>query len=226
MAEAAAAEDDAGKAQHWQERANLLTPVAKAFSTDTGTDVASLAVQIHGGMGYIEETGVAQHLRDARIAQIYEGTNGIQAIDLVVRKLPQSGGRHVLDYIGELKAIADEARQSNRIDFGRMGERLDASLEDLQAATEHLQGLLSEGRNEQALAGATAYLRLFGLAAGGCYLAKAALASSGDSPAATARVLTARAFAERTCPDSAGLRAAIVDGADAITGAGAEILAG
>src|SRR5262245_29783800 len=74
------------------ERASLLTPVAKAFSTDIGSEVASLGVQVHGGMGYIEETGAAQHYRDARIAAIYEGTNGIQAIDLVTRKLPLAGG--------------------------------------------------------------------------------------------------------------------------------------
>src|SRR5205085_2693289 len=86
-----------------QERASLLTPVAKAFATDIGTEVASLGVQVHGGMGYIEETGAAQHYRDARIAPIYEGTNGIQAIDLVTRKLPLSGGATVKAYIGEIK---------------------------------------------------------------------------------------------------------------------------
>ncbi|HSM43001.1 MAG TPA: acyl-CoA dehydrogenase [Afifellaceae bacterium] len=214
------------KAKHWQERANLLTPVAKAFSTDSGTEVASLGVQIHGGMGYIEETGAARHLRNARIAQIYEGTNGIQAIDLVTRKLPQSGGRHVLDYIEELRAIAEEVRQSNRIDFGRTGERLAAALDDLEAATTHLQTLLSEGRIEQVLAGATPYLRLFGLAAGGCYLARGALASGGDSPASSLRALTARAFAERNCPDTAGLRATVADGASAVTAADADLLAG
>jgi alkylation response protein AidB-like acyl-CoA dehydrogenase len=222
MAEAS----DGDTARHWQERANLLTPVAKAFSTDTGTEVASLGIQIHGGMGYIEETGAAQHLRDARIAQIYEGTNGIQAIDLVTRKLPQSGGRHVHDYIGELKGIAEEARQWNRIDFGRMGERLAIALEDLQASTEHLQTALAEGRMEQALAGATSYLRLFGLAAGGCYLAKAALASTDDSTAAALRILTARAFAERACPETAGLRASVTDGADAVLAADTRLLAG
>jgi hypothetical protein len=85
--------------------------------------------------------------------------------------------------------------------------------------------LLSEGRTEQALAGATAYLRLFGLAAGGCYLARAALASTGDSPAEAARVLTARAFAERTCPETAGLRVAVTDGADAVVTGNTDLLA-
>ena len=101
------------RAAFWQERANLLTPVAKAFSTDAGVDVASLGVQVHGGMGFIEETGAAALLRDARIAPIYEGTNGIQAIDLVTRKLPQSGGDHVRGYIGELRLSIGELRESN-----------------------------------------------------------------------------------------------------------------
>ena len=87
------------RARRAHERASLLTPVAKAFSTDIGIEVASLGVQVHGGMGYIEETGAAQHFRDARIAAIYEGTNGIQAIDLVTRKVPLDGGNTVAAYI-------------------------------------------------------------------------------------------------------------------------------
>ena len=86
-------EADPARGRRRNERASLLTPVAKAFSTDIGVEVASLGVQVHGGMGFIEETGAAQHLRDARIAPIYEGTNGIQAIDLVTRKLPLVGRR-------------------------------------------------------------------------------------------------------------------------------------
>ena len=104
---------------HWQERANLLTPVAKAFSTDIGVEVASLGIQVHGGMGFIEETGAAALYRDARIAPIYEGTNGIQAIDLVTRKLPQSGGEHVHGYIAELAETRRGAPHSNLDGFGR-----------------------------------------------------------------------------------------------------------
>ena len=91
------------RARPRDQRASLLTPVAKAFSTDIGTEVASLGVQVHGGMGFIEETGAAQHYRDARIAQIYEGTNGIQAIDLVTRKMPMMGGAVVRGYLDELR---------------------------------------------------------------------------------------------------------------------------
>ena len=99
--------------QDAHERASLLTPVAKAFSTDIGIEVASLGVQVHGGMGYIEETGAAQHYRDARIAAIYEGTNGIQALDLVARKVPLEGGKTVALYIEELRRTVKSVRSSN-----------------------------------------------------------------------------------------------------------------
>src|SRR5690606_22012140 len=122
--------DDAAR-RHWQERANLLTPVAKAFSTDIGVEVASLGIQVHGGMGYIEETGAAALYRDARIAPIYEGTNGIQAIDLVMRKLPLEEGEHVHTYIDELVAIAGSVRTSNLSGFGTTADLLDRALEDL-----------------------------------------------------------------------------------------------
>ena len=100
--------DDAAR-KAGDQRASLLTPIAKAFSTDIGTEVASLGVQVHGGMGFIEETGAAQHYRDARIAQIYEGTNGIQAIDLVTRKIPMMGGAVMRGYLDELRAHRRES---------------------------------------------------------------------------------------------------------------------
>src|SRR5205085_10504359 len=105
------------------QRASLLTPVAKAFSTDIGVEVASLGVQVHGGMGYIEETGAAQHLRDSRIAPIYEGTNGIQAIDLVTRKLPLAGGAIVQSYLGEIRRTVDAVNADNDPAFGWTGTR-------------------------------------------------------------------------------------------------------
>ena len=116
-------------------RVALLTPIAKAFSTDIGCEVASIGVQVHGGMGFIEETGAAQIYRDARILPIYEGTNGIQAIDLVARKLPLEGGKVVAGYIGELQKTVEEVRASNRPEFGRMGERLAEAVAALAEAT-------------------------------------------------------------------------------------------
>src|SRR5882724_9982161 len=109
-------------------------------------------------MGFIEETGAAQTLRDARISPIYEGTNGIQAIDLVTRKLPQGEGAVVADYIAELRAVAERARAKNRPDFGHMGARLETALDDLEQASDHLLGLLRGGKTAEALAGATPYL--------------------------------------------------------------------
>jgi acyl-CoA dehydrogenase len=219
-ADMAARDGGGGDGVDWQARAALLTPVAKAFSTDIAFEVASLNVQVHGGMGFIEETGAAQMLRDSRIASIYEGTNGIQAIDLVTRKLPMKGGAVVRGYIDELRGVAEKARAVNRPDFGQTGNRLAAALADLDAAGEHLLAILDGGRTSEALAGATQYLRLFGLAAGGAYLAKGALASAGDSdPKATLRIATARFAAEQLLPETAGLRMVIVEGAESVLAA-------
>src|SRR5262249_38720395 len=104
---------DAGVRAAAAARAALLTPIAKAFSTDIGNEVTALGVQLHGGMGFIEETGAAQHYRDARITTIYEGTNGIQSIDLVTRKLGAAGGASVWTLLGELSDIAGEVERSN-----------------------------------------------------------------------------------------------------------------
>ncbi|BCH29799.1 acyl-CoA dehydrogenase [Mesorhizobium sp. L-8-10] len=201
-------------ALHWQERANLLTPIAKAFATDIGVEVASMGIQVHGGMGFIEETGAAALLRDSRIAPIYEGTNGIQAIDLVTRKLPQSGGEHVHGYIAELAAIVDELRASNVAGFGRAAERIGTALQELTVATRFLQTALAEGRMEEALAGATPYLRLFALATGGAYLALAALAGQGQE-----RVALCRFYADHIMPETGALRLSITEGAHTIVAA-------
>jgi len=197
-------------------KAALLTPVAKAFSTDIGCEVASMGLQIHGGMGFIEETGAAQYYRDARILPIYEGTNGVQAIDLVTRKLPLEGGRVVAAYIGELKATADKVRASNQPQFGRMGERLGEAVAALGEATEWLGARLQKGEVEAALAGATPYLRLFGLAAGGTYLARAALDAARDNKSGADQnaIALARFFAENLSTAASGLAITVTGGAE------------
>ncbi|MEO9340004.1 acyl-CoA dehydrogenase [Mesorhizobium sp. SB112] len=209
------------EAKHWQERANLLTPVAKAFPTDVGVDVASLGLQIHGGMGFIEETGIAQLYRDARIAPIYEGTNGIQAIDLVARKLPQSGGEHVLGYIGELADIVESIRTSNREGFGLTARNLESALDDFTEATAFLQKALGDGESDRALAGATPYLRLFALAAGGAYLAKGAVADAGES-----RIALCRFFAENIVGETRALKERVIGGSQSLNAAAATLLNG
>jgi acyl-CoA dehydrogenase len=198
-------------ARHWNERAGLLTPLAKAWSTDVGVDVASLGVQVHGGMGFIEETGAASLLRDARIAPIYEGTNGIQAIDLVTRKLPLSGGAQVRGYIAELRADVEALRNSNRPGLGRSAERLSAALDDVEATTEWLLQAMAEGRTRDALSGATPYLRQISLAAGGAYLARAAVAATG-----TRHVQLCRFFAENLVSETAALRDRVTEGAESL----------
>ncbi len=204
---------------HWQERANLLTPVAKAFSTDIGSEVASLGIQVHGGMGFIEETGAAALYRDARIASIYEGTNGIQAIDLVTRKLPQSNGEHVHGYIAEMAETVAALRESNLDGFGRSAQRLELSIGDLSAATRALQAMLSAGETDRALAGATPYLRLFALAAGGAYLARAALADK-----SAARIALCRFFAENMAGDTSPLREQVIGGSEGLLAAGKSLV--
>jgi alkylation response protein AidB-like acyl-CoA dehydrogenase len=209
---------EGAEAARWQERANLLTPVAKAFSTDIGVEVASLAIQVHGGMGYIEETGAAGYFRDARIAPIYEGTNGIQAIDLVTRKLPQSGGEHVLGYIDELRADVEAVRASNLPGFGQAADRLAAALDELETATRWLQAALADGKVSAALAGATPYLRLFALAAGGAYLARGAVADG-----SAARIALCRFHAENLIGETAALKDSVVSGADSLAAADAAL---
>ncbi|RWE12510.1 MAG: acyl-CoA dehydrogenase [Mesorhizobium sp.] len=201
----------------WRDRANLLTPLAKAFSTDVGVEVASLGVQVHGGMGFIEETGAAVLYRDARIAPIYEGTNGIQAIDLVSRKLPLGGGEHVHRYIGELKAMADGVRTSNIEGFGRTADNLDRALADLDEATRFLQKLLAGGKADAAMAGATPYLRLISLAAGGAYLAQGGLADRG-------RIALCRFFAENLLGETRALKERVIDGAESLAVAGRALI--
>ncbi len=204
------------------ERASLLTPVAKAFSTDIGIEVTSLNVQVHGGAGFIEETGAAQLYRDARIAAIYEGTNGIQAIDLVARKLPLSGGKAMSAYIDELRGIVETVAASNDPAFGWTPIRLGEAVESLARATQWM--LEHSGKEaDAALAGATPYLRLFGLAAGGCLLAQQALAALRLGDGAAARVALARFFAENLCVQASGLERTIVEGAPGLLGAEAAL---
>ena len=212
---AASAEERAAAA----ERAALLTPVAKAFSTDIGDEVASLGVQVHGGMGYIEETGAAQFLRDSRIAAIYEGTNGVQAIDLVQRKLPLSGGAVMANEIASMRAILADVSTRGEAAFGATVAILGEAIDALERATVAIREALGADA-AAALAGATPYLRLFGLALGGACLAKAALAAQdlaalGDA-SQRGRIGLARFFAEKLATAAPGLAQSILSGAEAL----------
>ncbi|MEI2700295.1 MAG: acyl-CoA dehydrogenase [Microthrixaceae bacterium] len=164
-------------AEHWREISELLTPVTKAWCTDMGMEVTSAAVQVFGGMGYIEESGVSQHFRDMRIAPIYEGTNGIQAMDLVGRKLAMRMGGVVNEHLDRMRATADELAAAGE-GFESMARELSTAVEVLAGVTDWVMtnGLASP---VEALAGATPYLRIFGTVTGGWLLARQALGSAG-----------------------------------------------
>ena len=199
------------------DRTALLTPLAKAFATDVAVEVASLGVQVHGGMGFIEEAGAAQLYRDARIMPIYEGTNGIQAIDLVTRKLPLAGGAAVKAFIGELRAVATAVAAANDPAFGATAARLGETLDHLDRATAWLTARL-DGAPEAALAGATPYLRLFGIAAGGSLLARDALAALRNG-GADSRVALARFFADHIATAAGGLATTVTEGGASVESA-------
>lgn len=208
-------------------RAALLTPIAKAFSTDVGNEVAYLGVQVHGGMGFMEETGAAQHTRDVRITSIYEGTNGIQSIDLVTRKLAANGGASVWTLLDELKGTVAEVEASNNPAFGTTGAKLREALASLERASRWLLERVASAPNE-ALAGTTPYLKLFGATLGGCMLAGEALAArkASESAGDPQRYVTlARFFAENITVQAPSLERAVTEGGDAVTGADAVLLA-
>jgi acyl-CoA dehydrogenase len=208
-------------------RGALLTPIAKAFSSDIGNEVTALGVQVHGGMGFIEETGAAQHYRDARITTIYEGTNGIQSIDLVPRKLAANGGAAVFTLLGELTEIVIRVETSNDPAFGTAGAKLRDALGSLDRTSRWLLERVTSAPNE-ALAGATPYLRLFGSTLGGCMLAGEALAARdlGEDAGDPQRYVTlARFFAENITVQAAALERTVMDSAEAVNGADAVLLA-
>ena len=181
-------------------------------------------MQIHGGMGFIEETGAAQHYRDARITPIYEGTNGIQSIDLVTRKLAANGGESVWVLLDELKEIVKQVETSNDPAFGTTGAKLRDALASLDRTSRWLLERVASAPNE-ALAGATPYLRLFGSTLGGCMLAAEALAARGLGGGDPQRYVTlARFFAENVSVQAPSLERTVMDSADAVNGADAVLL--
>ena len=210
------AERDVAKA-----RQELLTPIAKAWSTDIGVEVASMGVQVHGGMGFVEETGAAQHYRDARIAPIYEGTNGIQAIDLAGRKLAMQDG-------GVMDALCAEMQQTVQVlaatqGLEIVGTRLDAGVAALERATDWI--LAHKGPD--ALSGATAYLKLAGDVIGGWMLAKQALEVAGsDDDWSKSKAVLARVFAGQVLAQAPGLADGVMDGGADLESLSAEALGG
>ena len=192
--------------QRHQRLADLLIPMVKAWSTDAAVEVASLGVQVHGGMGFIEETGAAQHYRDARIMPIYEGTNGIQALDLLGRKLLRDEGAAARELLAEMRESL-AAFQSGNEDIRAMAAQLSPGV---TAIEDTVAWLLEEAKADlpRTQAGATSFLKLFGTVFCGWLLARGASAT-GDRP----RILTARFFAEQVLPPAIALGPAIRGGA-------------
>lgn len=192
----------------------ILTPICKSFGTDLGNELTSIALQIHGGMGYIEETGVAQHYRDVRIAAIYEGTNGVQAADLVGRKLGVRRGASFNEYIAEIGSLDKELAKA-----GKGFASIRANLADSVAALKKTTGwMLRHGLGDpnSILAGSSPYLRMWGVTLGGWLLAKGALAAaeSGNAKLAEDKLVLARFYAEQLLPQAAALQGAATAGKD------------
>jgi hypothetical protein len=175
-------------------------------------------------MGFIEETGAAQHYRDARITPIYEGTNGIQSIDLVTRKLAANGGEQVFALLDELGNTVKQVEASNDPAFGTTGAKLRDALASLERTSRWLLERVTSSPNE-ALAGATPYLRLFGSTLGGCVLAAEALAARNLGEGDAQRYVTlARFFAENISVQAPALEKTVTDSAEAVNRAEAVLL--
>jgi alkylation response protein AidB-like acyl-CoA dehydrogenase len=193
-------------APDWSARAAFLTPIAKAFGTDTGIEMANMGIQVHGGMGFVEETGAAQYLRDVRVTAIYEGTNGIQAMDLAARKL-MDGGETAHALIDEIEAQAETARAT----LPDLAEPLWQASETLR---EGLDWMIAQSDLTQRFAGAVPFLRAFARVLGGHYHLAAAMAETAAGQDNGPRTRLARFYLTRLLPEHAGLLAHATAGAD------------
>ncbi len=205
-----------------QARVDLMTPLIKAWCTELGTEIASTGIQVHGGVGYIEETGAAQHLRDARVTSIYEGTNGIQAGDLVGRKVLKDQGAAMGELIADMRATAAALAEPSDDRLAALAGPLSAGIDALEGAT---RWLIESRANDirHALGGAMPYLRLLGTVAGGWMMAEQALAArrrlaaaDGEPGFYAAKLVTARFYAEQLMPQAQAYHAAVTAGADAL----------
>ena len=203
---------------------DLLIPVCKAWSTDLGVEIASLGIQVHGGMGFIEETGAAQHYRDARIAPIYEGTNGIQANDLMARKLGRDGGEAARRFIAMMRETEAALAAAKSEEFAALRAPLRQGIDALGQATEWMVAAMGKDIR-RAAAGAVEYLRLFGTVAGGWLMARAALAAAaqlgqgkGDPSFLEAKLVIARFYADSVLARAPAFLSPITRAGDSVIG--------
>jgi len=213
---------DAEERKRCQAMVDLLVPVVKGWSTENGIELASLGIQVHGGMGFIEETGAAQHLRDARITTIYEGTTGIQANDLVGRKVGREGGRTAFALIGEMEQLSAELARTKNVHLKEIADRFASGTASLKETTQWI--VATYGANPAAVAsGSVYYLKLMGIVCGGWLMTRAALIASqdleagrGDAQYLRGKVLTARFYADHILPQSLTLATIAMRGADSV----------
>jgi alkylation response protein AidB-like acyl-CoA dehydrogenase len=197
---------------------DLMIPVVKGWSTETGIEVASLGVQVHGGMGFIEETGAAQHLRDARITTIYEGTTGIQAMDLMGRKVAREGGATARAWIAEVKKL--DAELARFPQFESIRKNLAGGVQAVSDCVDYI--VANAGKDVKGVfAGAVPFLKLMGIVAGGWQMARAAMAAQaklpqGDRKFLEAKIVTAQFFAEQVLVQAPALRDTVLKGASGV----------
>src|SRR5207253_3975862 len=205
---------DSEKRKKHQAFVDLMIPVVKGWSTETGIEVASLGVQVHGGMGFVEETGAAQYLRDARITTIYEGTTGIQAMDLVGRKIAREGGETAKQWLASLKTLDAELGKSGNADIKALRAQL---AQGAQAVADCVNFIVETKDPRATFAGAVPFLKLMGIVAGGWQMARAALAAerelnSGDKDFLSAKIATARFYGDHVLVQAPALRDTVVKG--------------
>ena len=217
-------ESDPERQKRHQAFVDLMIPIVKGWSTETANEIAGLGVQIHGGMGFIEETGAAQYVRDARITTIYEGTTGIQAMDLVGRKIAREGGATAKAWIAELEAFDAELARSANPDIRSLRRRLAAGV---QALADGVQFFVTQKDPLAAQAGAVPFLKLAGIVAGGWQLGRSALISEkhlsegkGDASFQKAKIATARFYGDHVLVQAPGLRETVLSGGAAVMALG------
>jgi hypothetical protein len=219
---------DAAARKRHQAFVDFMIPIVKGWSTEMAQDIAYLGIQVHGGMGFIEETGAAQHYRDARVITIYEGTTGIQANDLIGRKTARDGGAVAKAVAAEIEKVATELAGHADANLKVIGARLKEGVAAVTAAIDWI--VPAYGANSRAAhAGAVPYLELWGLVAGGWQMGRAALIAAkhlregtGDARFLTAKIHTARYYADCLMPQAAGLVRAITEGGDSVLAIAAE----
>jgi alkylation response protein AidB-like acyl-CoA dehydrogenase len=226
LLDAARRHPEKGEREAAQLLVDLLIPVCKAWSTDLGVEIASLGIQVHGGVGFIEETGAAQHYRDARIAPIYEGTNGIQANDLMSRKLGRDGGETARGFIAEMRVLDAALGRTSGSELAALRAPLRDGVDALQAATDWmLEAMKRDIRH--AASGASEYLRLFGTVTGGWLMARAALeaqrqleAGAQDTSFLKAKLVSARFYADAVLTRAPAALPAITRAGDSVLSLG------